>query len=479
MRIRKNFLWGGAVAAHQVEGAYQLDQKGLSIADVMTVGSCHTPREITDGVKEGNYYPNHDAVKFAEMYKKDIPLLAEMGFRCFRTSIAWTRIFPRGDEKLPNEKGLQFYDELFDELLRYHIEPVITLSHFEMPYYLVKEYGGWRNPELINFFIRFSKTVMERYKDKVKYWMTFNEINNQTIISDPIYAFTNSGILYKENENRLQTMYQAVHYQFLASAKTVKLGHEINPDFQIGCMIAAMPVYPHTCNPKDIVKAMKADQIQMMFTDVHVRGHYPNSIYQYWKENDVNIEIKQEDVEILKNGKVDFIGFSYYLTNTVSADPKIQMVGTDMIGSGAAEAVKNPYLEISEWGWTIDPVGLRYYLNHLYDRYEIPLFIVENGLGAVDTIEEDGTIHDDNRIAYLDAHIKEMQKAIEIDGVDVIGYTTWGCIDPVSFTTGEMSKRYGFIYVDRDNKGNGTYERKKKKSFEWYKNLIALYNEKN
>ena len=475
MGLSKNFLWGGAVAAHQVEGAYNKGGKGISIADVMTAGTHTIPRKITDGIIEGNYYPNHEGIHFYEKYKEDIKLFAEMGFKCFRTSIAWTRIFPNGDELEPNEEGLKFYDNLFDELLKYHIEPVITLSHFEMPYHLVKNYGGWRNRKLIDFFVRFCEVVMKRYKDKVKYWMTFNEINNQTITTNPIYAFTNSGILYKEDENKEEVMFQAAHYEFVASAKVVKMGHEINPNFRIGCMVAAMPSYPYSCNPDDIMKAEEANREQLMFTDVHVKGRYPKHTLKLWERNHYQLDITKEDEEILKDGTVDFIGCSYYLTTVVTANNEMKRTGND--SAGKADVVENPYLKTSDWGWTIDPVGLRFYLNQLYDKYEIPIFIVENGFGAVDVLKEDFTIDDDNRIEYLTNHIVEMKKAIEIDGVDVIGYTTWGCIDPISFTTGEMKKRYGFIYVDRENDGSGSLKRYKKKSFDWYKKVIESNGE--
>lgn len=475
MGLSKDFLWGGAVAAHQVEGGYNKGGKGISIADVMTAGTHTIPRKITDGIIEGNYYPNHEGINFYEKYKEDVKLFAEMGFKCLRTSIAWTRIFPNGDDLEPNEEGLKFYDDLFDELLKYNIQPVITLSHFEMPYNLVKNYGGWRNRKLIDFFVRFCEVVMKRYKDKVKYWMTFNEINNQTITTNPIYAFTNSGIIYKEDENKEEVMFQAAHYEFVASAKVIKIGHEINPDFMIGCMVAAMPSYPYSCNPEDIIRAEEANREQLMFTDVHVRGRYPKHTLKLWERNNYKLDITKEDEEILKEGTVDYIGCSYYLTTVVTANKDIKRTGND--SAGKADVVENPYLKTSDWGWTIDPVGLRFYLNQLYDKYEIPIFIVENGFGAVDVLKEDLTIEDDNRIEYLTNHIAEMKKAIEIDGVEVIGYTTWGCIDPISFTTGEMKKRYGFIYVDRENDGSGSLNRYKKKSFDWYKKVIESNGE--
>ncbi|MCE0575813.1 6-phospho-beta-glucosidase, partial [Clostridioides difficile] len=469
MKSNQEFLWGGAVAAHQVEGGYNKGGKGISIADVMTAGTHTISRKITDGVIEGLNYPNHEAINFYENYKEDIRLFAEMGYKCFRTSIAWTRIFPKGDESTPNEDGLKFYDDLFDELLKYNIEPVITLSHFEMPYHLVKNYGGWRNRKLIDFFVNFCEVVMNRYKDKVKYWMTFNEINNQSITTNPIYAFTNSGIIYEEQEDKEEVMYQAVHYEFVASAKVVKIGHEINPEFKIGCMVAAMPSYPYSCNPEDMIKFVESNREQLMFTDVHVRGHYPRHTLKLWERKNYNLDITEEDKKILKEGIVDFIGCSYYLTTVVTADKTMKTTGND--SAGKADVVENPYLKISDWGWNIDPVGLRFYLNQLYDKYELPIFIVENGFGAEDVLKSDNTVDDDYRIEYLASHIREMKNAIEIDGVDVIGYTVWGCIDPVSFTTGEMKKRYGFIYVDKNNDGSGTLKRYKKKSFDWYKNV--------
>lgn len=475
MKSNQEFLWGGAVAAHQVEGGYNKGGKGISIADVMTAGTHTISRKITDGVIEGLNYPNHEAINFYENYKEDIRLFAEMGYKCFRTSIAWTRIFPKGDESTPNEDGLKFYDDLFDELLKYNIEPVITLSHFEMPYHLVKNYGGWRNRKLIDFFVNFCEVVMNRYKDKVKYWMTFNEINNQSITTNPIYAFTNSGIIYEEQEDKEEVMYQAVHYEFVASAKVVKIGHEINPEFKIGCMVAAMPSYPYSCNPEDMIKFVESNREQLMFTDVHVRGHYPKHTLKLWERKNYNLDITEEDKKILKEGIVDFIGCSYYLTTVVTADKTMKTTGND--SAGKADVIENPYLKTSDWGWNIDPVGLRFYLNQLYDKYELPIFIVENGFGAEDVLKSDNTVDDDYRIEYLASHIREMKNAIEIDGVDVIGYTVWGCIDPVSFTTGEMKKRYGFIYVDKNNDGSGTLKRYKKKSFDWYKNVIKFNGE--
>lgn len=473
-QLPEHFLWGGAVAAHQVEGAWNEEGKGVSIVDVLTGGAHGVDRVITDGILEDCYYPNHQAVDFYHHYKEDVRLFAEMGFKCFRTSIAWTRIFPNGDEEKPNEAGLKFYDDLFDELLKYNIEPVITLSHFEMPYHLVKKYGGWKSREVIDFFVKYARTVMERYRNKVKYWMTFNEINNQKNYKYPLFGYTCSGVIFSNENKPEECMYQVVHHQLVASALVVQYGHKINPDFKIGCMIACVPIYPYSCKPDDMMYCVEAMHDRFLFGDVHVRGEYPSYIYKEWERKGYTIHMEAEDAEILKNGTVDYIGLSYYMTNAVKADTAREGNGLD----GYPGSVPNPYVKKSDWGWQIDPVGLRYGLNLLYERYQKPLFIVENGFGAMDKIESNGEINDDYRIEYLKAHIEEMKKAYALDGVDIMGYTPWGCIDCVSFTTGEMKKRYGFIYVDKDNEGNGTLKRKKKKSFDWYKTVIKTNGEK-
>lgn len=468
-----NFLWGGAVAAHQLEGAWDRDGKGISVADVMTVGSKDTPRRITKGVEPNEYYPNHGGIDFYDKYKKDIALMAEMGFKCFRTSIAWTRIFPKGDEATPNEAGLKFYDDLFDECLKHGIEPIVTLSHFEMPYHLVTEYGGFRNRKTIEFFENFAVVCLKRYKYKVKYWMTFNEINNQANFNEDFAPFTNSGIDFEDGEDREAIVYQAAHYELVASARVIKLAREINPDFEMGCMIAMVPIYPSTCKPKDILMAQKAMEKRYYFTDVHVHGFYPNHIKKYWERKGFELDITAEDLQFLKSGCVDYIGFSYYMSFAIEYKEGNEFFDYDE----ANGLVKNKYVEASDWGWQIDPEGLRYSLNWFTDMYNLPLFIVENGFGAYDKFESDGTIDDSYRIEYLRAHIAQMKKAVVEDGVELIGYTPWGCIDLVSAGTGEMEKRYGFIYVDRDNKGNGTLERRPKKSFYWYKKVIESNGE--
>ena len=475
MPLSNDFLWGGAVAANQFEGGWNEGGKGISVIDVMTGGTHEKMREITNGIEADKYYPNHKASDFYHEYKSDIALMAEMGFKCFRTSIAWTRIFPSGDETEPNEEGLKFYDDMFDELLKYGIEPVITLSHFEMPYHLAKKYGGWVNRKVIDFFVNYAVTVMEKYKNKVKYWMTFNEINNQANYHNDIFGWTNAGVLYSQYENPELAMYQSVHHLFVASAKAVILGHQINPDFKIGCMLAMEPIYPFDCKPANNQLALEAMHDRYFFSDVLCRGHYPAYALKMFERKGYSLETEDDDLNILNQGKVDYFGFSYYMSTTVNYESTIDLTST--VEAANIHSVDNPYLTATKWGWTIDPEGLRYIMNAVYERYEIPLFIVENGFGAIDEFV-DGTVHDQDRINYLKKHIIQMKKAVEEDGVDLMGYTPWGCIDLVSFTTGEMKKRYGFIYVDKDNEGNGTLKRYKKDSFEWYRQVIASNGEK-
>ncbi|MGY3717888.1 6-phospho-beta-glucosidase [Sutcliffiella cohnii] len=471
-KFPKNFLWGGAIAANQAEGAYLEGGKGLSIVDLLPTGP--NRRAIMKGnvpaftpLKE-EFYPSHEAIDFYNRYKEDVALFAEMGFKVLRVSIAWARIFPTGEAETPNEEGLAFYDNLFDELLKYGIQPVVTLAHFDVPVNLVEKYGGWRSRKLVNLFEKYATTVFTRYKDKVKYWMTFNEIN--MLLHLP---FLGAGLVFKEGENQKQIQYQAAHHQLVASALAVKAAHEIIPDVKIGCMLAAGTFYPFTCNPDDVFQAMEKDRESFFFIDVQSRGEYPAYAKRFFKENGITIEQEPEDKEILKNHTVDYIGFSYYSSRTTSTDPEVtkNMTSGNVFGS-----ISNPYVSKSEWGWTIDPKGFRITANQLYDRYQKPLFVVENGLGAVDELNADGEINDDYRIDYLKEHIAEMAEAIE-DGVEIIGYTSWGPIDIVSASTGEMKKRYGYIYVDRDNEGNGSSNRVKKKSFNWYKSVIESNGE--
>lgn len=473
----KDFLWGGALAAHQFEGGWNQGGKGPSVVDVMTAGAHGVPRKITDLIEENQFYPNHEAIDFYHRYKEDIALFAEMGLKCLRTSIGWSRIFPKGDELEPNEEGLRFYDQVFDELLKYGIQPVITLSHFEMPLHLAREYGGFRNRKVVDCFVRFAEACFHRYKDKVKYWMTFNEINNQMDVSNPLFLWTNSGVTVKEGENAKEVMYQTAHHELVASALAVSIGKKINPDFQIGAMVSHIPIYPFSSNPEDVMLAEEEMRQRYFFPDVQVRGYYPSYSLKEFEREGYSIIMEPEDAEILCNGAVDYLGFSYYMSTTVKSDVQNNNTG-DIVNGALPNAVENPYIKASDWGWSIDPTGLRYVLNRLYDRYQIPLFIVENGFGAIDTVEADGSIQDKERIAYLKAHIEALEKAVMYDGVDLIGYTPWGIIDIVSFTTGEMKKRYGMIYVDRDNQGKGTMSRSKKDSFYWYQEVIKSNGEK-
>lgn len=474
-RFSDDFLWGGAVAAHQFEGGYDQGGKGLSVVDVLTAGAHGTPRRITETVEEGEYYPNHEAIDFYHRYEEDISLFAEMGLKCFRTSIAWSRIFPLGDEHEPNEEGLRFYDDLFDELLANGIQPVITLSHFELPLHLAREYGGFRNRKLVDFFARFARVCFERYHSKVRYWMTFNEINNQMDTRNHLFLWTNSGVVLTEEDDPREVLFQVAHHELLASAQAVAIGKEIDPDLQIGAMVSHVPVYPYSCDPADVMAAQIAYRERFFFADVQVRGHYPPYAVKEWEREGYRVGIEEGDEEILAAGTVDYLGFSYYMSTVVKADASND--ATDSVDGGFANSVPNPYVKASDWGWQIDPTGLRFTLATLAERYELPLFIVENGFGMVDEIAEDGTISDAPRIDYLRAHVEAMRDAVEYDGVDLIGYTPWGIIDLVSFTTGEMKKRYGFIHVDRDNAGEGTLERRRKESFEWYRTVIASNGE--
>lgn len=462
----KEFLWGGATAANQFEGAYNEDGKGLSVQDVTPHGGFGP---ITEEPTEDNL--KLKGIDFYHRYKEDIALFAEMGFKVFRLSIAWSRIFPKGDELEPNEAGLAFYDRVFDELEKYGIEPLVTLSHYETPLHLAREYNGWANRDLISFYERYVRTVFERYQDRVKYWLTFNEVNS--VLHAP---FMSGGIVTPPEELSQQDLYQAVHHELVASALATKIAHEINPEMKVGCMVLAMPAYPMTSHPLDQLAVRQFENQNYLFSDIHVRGKYPNYIKRYFKDNNIEIQFADEDEELLLNHTVDFISFSYYMSVAQAHNPEEYSSGKGNILGG----ITNPYLEASEWGWQIDPVGLRLVLNDFYDRYQLPLFIVENGLGAKDELVEGPngpTVEDDYRIDYLQKHLVQVGEAVK-DGVEVMGYTTWGCIDLVSASTAEMSKRYGFIYVDRHDDGTGTLARYKKKSFDWYKEVIATNGEK-
>ena len=458
----EGFLWGGATAANQTEGAWNEDGKGPSIQDYLPHGVVKAPSESieADNLKL-------EAIDMYHRYKEDIALFAEMGFKMYRFSIAWSRIFPNGDDEIPNEAGLEFYDKVIAECLKHDIEPLVTLSHYETPMNLAKKYDGWKSRELIDLFSRYVRVVFERYQGKVKYWLTFNEINSLWH-----FPYMGAGVLTPKEELTPQDMYQIAHHELVASAAAVKIGHEVDANNMIGSMVLGLSSYPRTPNPDDMIATMVDGRKNLLLTDVQMRGYYPTYAQKMMERDNVQLEIGPDDMELLTH-TCDFLSFSYYMSKCISANPEQYEKGQGNLTTG----VKNPYLEESEWGWQIDPQGLRYTLNMYYDRYQKPLLISENGLGAKDILLAEAIdgyyVEDDYRIDYLRDHLLEVAKAINDDGVDVIGYTAWGCIDLVSASTAQMSKRYGFIYVDRDDNGEGSFERYKKKSFYWYKDVIA------
>ena len=476
-KFPEGFLWGGAVAANQYEGGWNEGGKGVSVSDcarhhldvdVQDYAKQNeiSTKEILEAMKsdDTSLYPKRHGSDGYHHYKEDIKLFADMGFKMFRMSISWSRIYPKGIEETPNQEGIEFYRDVFKELRKYNIEPLVTIHHFDTPIYLVEKYGDWQDRQYIEFFVKYCKTVFTEYKGLVKYWLTFNEINNTLNV---INMFGN-GTTNEDYKKRLTHL----HYQFVASAKAVKLGHEIDPENKIGCMICGITYYPLTSDPEDILfNRSKWEKGIFYCGDVQCKGKYPTYAKRLWKEHNVKLDITEQDLEELKKGTVDMYTFSYYMSQAVTTHEN-----DDAVSGNMSFGVRNPYLEYSDWGWALDPKGLRYYLEMIYDRYEKPLMVVENGLGAYDTVEEDGSIHDNYRIEYYRAHIEEMAKAIE-DGVDLIGYTTWGCIDLVSAGTGEMRKRYGFIYVDKHDDGSGTMKRSRKDSFYWYKKVIASQGE--
>ena len=482
-KMKRDFLWGGATAANQYEGGWNEDGKGLSVCDIATYKphlsnfeykkhNTYSSEDIEKAMNDfsGSIYPKRRGSDFYHHYKEDIALMAEMGFKVFRMSIAWARIFPNGDDKQPNENGLAFYDAVFDECIKYGIEPLVTLSHYEPPLNLALKYNGWYDRKCIDFFTNYVETVAERYKDKVKYWLTFNEIDSMSR-----HPLTTGAIIQDRfnNDEFEQVIYQAMHHQFIASALATKIIHQKNKEAMVGCMITKRTVYPFSCDPADVLLAQKKEREVFAFSDVQARGYYPAYLLTELKRKGIMIKKAMGDDEILRAYPCDFVSFSYYSSSCASANPENHENAAANIYSG----VKNPYLKISDWGWACDASGLRKSLIDLYDRYQKPLFIVENGLGAYDQINENDEIIDDYRIAYLRDHIKAMEEAVVLDGVDLMGYTTWGCIDLVSASTNQMSKRYGFVYVDADDEGNGSFNRIKKKSFNWYKKVIESNGE--
>lgn len=485
--LAKDFLWGGATAANQFEGGWDAEGKGVSSADCCTRGSRTKMRNVTYQMPDGSVneqmmftlnepeqaqfgcfedhdYPSHRASDFYHHYKEDIALMGEMGFKCFRMSINWSRIFPLGYEEAPNEAGLAFYDSVFDELHAQGIEPLVTISHYETPVGLANRWGSWADARTIDCYLRYVKTIGERYKGKVKYWLTFNEINVLEVA-----PWMEGAVATRDP----QTLADAGKHQLLASARAVQLLHSIDPENKVGNMIAYSCVYPATCNPADVLSAWMKSNGCYFYCDVQARGYYPAYQLKKYEREGVTLTLTALEQADLKAGTVDFISFSYYMSSCAAADPTTGQAQAGNMMSG----VKNPYLETSEWGWQIDPTGLRMSLDWLYDRYQKPLFIVENGLGAKDVVEADGSIHDSYRIDYLRSHIKAMKAAVEEDGVDLMGYTMWGCIDLVSASTGEMAKRYGFVYVDYQDDGSGDGKRLKKDSADWYKKVITTNGE--
>lgn len=474
----KGFLWGGATAANQVEGGWKEGGKGISVSDC---ARSHLNDDVQDYAKQNDItsqeietalmtddeelYPKRHGSDFYHHYQEDIAMFGEMGFKTYRLSIAWSRIFPNGDDEQPNEEGLQFYDNVFDECAKYGIEPLVTMSHYEPPINLLLKYNGWYNRKLVDFFVRYVDVITKRYAKKVKYWLTFNEVDS--MIRHPY----TTGALVEDrfpNQNFEEVIFQAMHHQFVASALATKICHENIPGSKVGCMLTKLTYYPFTCRPEDVLKAQQDMRSTYCYSDTQVFGEYPAYLKARFKNNNINIKMEADDEQIMKAYPVDFVSFSYYASSCVAAKEE----GLETTAGNTMIAIKNPYIPTSDWGWQIDPIGLRISMVDLYDRYRKPLFIVENGLGAKDELIN-GTVDDQYRIDYFEAHFKEMYKAIVEDGVECWGYTSWGCIDLVSESTKQMSKRYGFIYVDADDLGHGTYKRYKKKSFDWYKEVIA------
>jgi len=476
MALRNDFLWGGAIAANQAEGAWKEGGRGPAVSDVAKYRPGADPKEyaihhvntlesIQAAMADDDevYYPKRRGIDFFHRYPEDLALFAEMGFKVLRVSIAWTRLYPTGEELEPNPEGVAFYLAMFEEMRRLGIEPLVTLAHYDPPLALALKNNCWVDRGTIELFERFAKTCYESFGHLIKYWLTFNEIDG--IVRHP---FTSGGIIEETVTGSLQqACYTALHHQFVASASVTKMLHEMWPESEMGCMLTMLTTYPNTCHPDDVVATQEKERILYLCTDVQAAGAYPPLALNLLGRQGVTIPFEDGDAELLREHTVDFISFSYYMSMTESVNPDAERTpGNTILG------VKNPYLASSEWGWQIDPVGLRVSMIELYDRYGKPLFIVENGLGMRDEVTEDGAIHDDYRIEYFKAHFEEMIRAVD-EGVDLMGYTSWAPIDFISASTSQISKRYGFIHVDMDDLGNGTMERRRKDSFFWYQNVIA------
>lgn len=472
--MANNFLWGGSLAAHQCEGAWQAGGKGPAIMDFVTKGSKQNGREITTSILNDKEYPSHQGIDFYNRYKEDIALFKEMGFTALRISIDWSRIFPKGDEELPNQAGLDFYEQVIDTLIENRIEPIVTLYHFEMPIHLVEKYGSWTNRKVIDFYLHYCQTVMRYFNGKVKYWVTFNETNHlvpETKEAD-IFTYLVAGLKHSQMRNPDQELALIGYHMCLASVQAVHLGHEINAKNKIGCVFGLNPIYPMNCKPDNVLKAYLENEEDYYQVDAMCQGQFPQYKVKEYQKKGITLSISEADKQAFEKGRIDFIGLNYYMSS-VSA-PLLEDEEKSIFGG-----VQNPYIEQSKWGWGIDPIGIRYTLNYLYRKYALPILVTENGLGAIDELTLDKTIHDSYRITYLNQHIKEVQNAVEEDNVDCFGYLVWGPIDLVSASTGEMKKRYGFIYVDLDDDGNGTLARYKKDSFYWFKDLLASVKAQN
>ncbi|RQN12004.1 glycosyl hydrolase family protein [Clostridium butyricum] len=475
-KFPKDFLWGGAIAASQADGAYLEGGKGLDTQDLRYFDASWDKEKRTENrninmtterfnealiAKDITHYPFRWGIDFYNKYKEDLALFEELGLKIFRTSINWARIFPNGDDETPNEEGLQYYIDLFDECHKRGIKVFATILHYNIPVNLVTKYGGWKNRKLVDFYLKYATTLFKRIGNRVDYWLPFNEIN-----CAKFNPYNGCCLIKDQEEDYESSIFQCLHHQFIANALTIKAAHEILPGAKVGGMIARFTTYPATCKPADVMQAILDENYKNYFyTDVMARGKYPSYTQRMFEESNIKIVKEDGDDEILKNNTVDFIAFSYYMSMVATTDENYEKASGNLVSGN-----KNPYLKASDWGWQIDPEGLRISLNEMYDRYQLPIFIAENGLGAYDTLE-DGQVHDNYRIDYLRQHIEQMGEAIK-DGVDLIGYTMWGIIDIVSCGTIEMSKRYGVIYVDRDEEGKGSNKRYRKDSFYWYKKCI-------
>lgn len=471
MSLSSKFMWGGSIAAHQCEGAWNEGNKGLGIMDLVSKGSSTTPRHISNELEEGIIYPSHTGIDFYHQYEKDIQLFAEMGFNTLRISIDWSRIYSNGDDEYPNQEGLQYYHNVIDTLLANHIEPIVTLYHFELPHNIVKKYNSWLNRKTIELYLKFVGTVVREYHTKVHKWVTFNEMNHLDPMSEAsdIFTYMIAGVKYSEMKNPKQDLALIGYNMTLAGCKAYELIKSIDETIEVGCVFGITAYYPKTCKPMDVMKAFKMMERDYYQIDAMVGGSFPQYKIDEFKQNGIELIISEEDQQAFKKSSLDFIGINYYASEVCA-----EIV--DENDKSYFGGLKNPYLEQSKWGWTIDPVGLRYVLNYTYKKYKLPIMITENGLGAVDVLE-DGKVHDSYRIDYLKKHLKALKDAVELDEVDCLGYLMWGPIDLVSATTGEMKKRYGFIYVNKTDDNQGDYSRIKKDSFNWYKEVISSNGE--